>query len=136
MRRAAIRQSTRPHGVVWAARNRGRIGWIGLLALAVLAAVPDWIWAQERELGYAIDISHHTGKITKGDVGCWLNNGVEHIIVRASISEELNDLRGTSRQQLETLWKAMYEDGLNFSVDIYLYVHWPPNVGKIGRAHV
>ncbi|HEX9724085.1 MAG TPA: CARDB domain-containing protein [Vicinamibacteria bacterium] len=125
MPRAGARQSTRPHGVVWKTRNQGRIGLIGLLTLAVLAGVQDWARAQEPE--FAIDISHHTGEITKEDVQCWLDSGVKHIIVRAAISEEINDNRGRSRRQLMALWRAMYEDELDFSVDIYLYVHWTPN---------
>ena len=82
------------------------------------------------ELGDAIDISQGTGEITVDDVRCWVGSGVRHIIVKAAIDEEwsgTNHNRDTSRQQLETLWRAKYEEGLDFSVDIYLYVHWPPN---------
>jgi parallel beta-helix repeat protein len=99
-----------------------------LLALAALAVVPDRAWGLR--LGDAIDIGHHTGEITVEDVRCWVeSHDVRHIIVRVAIAEEARGSnRDTSRQQLETLWRAFYVERLDFSVDIYLYVHWPPNV--------
>ena len=129
MPRAGTRQSTRPQGVVWKTRNQGRIDLIGLLTLAVLAGVQDWARAQEPE--FAIDISHNTEEITVEKVRCWVeSNGVKHIIVRAAIADEENGSnRELSRDHLEKLWEAMYEEELDFSVDIYLYVHWPPNDG-------
>jgi hypothetical protein len=88
------------------------------------------------ELGDAIDISHHTGDIAVSDVRCWIQSGVKHIIVRAGIREEVSGdnsyhTRDRSKQQLKTLWQAKYQEGLEFSVDIFLYVHWPPNVGIV-----
>jgi hypothetical protein len=105
-----------------------RIGLMMLLTLAVLFGVPGGAGAQD--LGEAIDISQGTGNIAVRDVECWVNSGVKHIIVKAAIDEELsgsNHNRDTSIQQLETLWRARYEEGLQFSVDIYLYLHWPNN---------
>ena len=110
--------------------TRARLSLVGLLTLAALVGVRDRVGAQE--LGDAIDISNGTGEITVDDVRCWVeSNGVRHILVKAAIDEEwsgTNHNRDTSRQQLETLWRAKYEEGLDFSVDIYLYVHWPPNL--------
>ena len=78
----------------------------------------------------AIDISHHqTEEIKVENVRCLVeDHEVRHIIVRAAIAdEESGNNLDTSRKQLETLRQAKKE-GLNFSVDLYLYVHWPPNL--------
>ena len=91
--------------------------------------------AEFAELGNAIDISHCTGSIYPEDIRCWVeDSGVEHIVVRVAIKEEVGSscapgeaLRPKSKEQLETLWHAMYKEGLKFSVDIYLWLHWPLN---------
>lgn len=84
-------------------------------------------------LGKSIDISHHAGPITEDQVRCWVEEkGIQHIIVRASIAEEYQGAnREKSKQQLETLWRAMEDEGLNFSVDLYVWLHWPNGIWGI-----
>jgi hypothetical protein len=84
-------------------------------------------------LSKGIDISHYSGPITEDQVRCWVEEkGIQHIIVRASIAEEYQGAnREKSKQQLETLWRAMEKDGLNFSVDLYVWLHWPNGIWDI-----
>lgn len=84
------------------------------------------------ELARAIDISQGTGPITLDDARCFVEDqGRKHIIVKAAIDEEWsgsNHNRDTSKQHLRTLWEAREVEGINVGVDLYLYVHWPPNL--------
>jgi hypothetical protein len=111
-----------------------RVTWRTLLVvvwvLVGLAGLPERVRAALPQ-GYAIDISHCTGEITVDDVACWVDSGVQHIIVRAAIAEEIGGscqsgqpTRPFSIQQLQTLKQAL-DSGIDFTVDIYLYVHWP-----------
>jgi hypothetical protein len=119
----------------------GSTAGTGALALLVFAAlVADPGAARAQALGQGIDISHCTtapgsdpGYINREAVQCWVGSeGVRRIIVRAGIVEEIGSacsagesVRAHSKQHLETLWKALREDGLDFTVDLYVWLHWP-----------
>lgn len=117
-------------------RYESRWKWITRASIALGVFLPLVIVGAPRQLaaqtlGPAIDISQGTGPITLDNVRCWVNSGVKHIIVKAAIDQEYsgtNHNRDTSKQQLETLWRAKYEAKLPITVDLYLYVHWPPNL--------
>ena len=102
-----------------------RLSKLLALSFTALIAFQNGLLAQE----FGIDISQGTGDITLDDVSCWVEGeGVKHVIVKAPIHEEASGFnRERSRQQLETLWRAKYEQGLDFTVDLYVYLHWPNN---------
>lgn len=67
-----------------------------------------------------IDISNWDGEVTADLTACLKQNGIEHVVVRASL--ERPDLQAITRRQLQALTAA----GIATSIYIWMYASWDP----------
>ena len=89
----------------WAAPNRAHSG----------ALDPGEATGPEGTPVFAVDISHWSGELTDGEVGCWYDEGVRHVITGTQNYRVM-------RQQLDQSLAG------GMSVDAYVYLHWNVDV--------
>lgn len=106
--------------------------WLALLSSLVVAAcappAPDAAIEPTASDGdavadetFAVDISLWSGEITDGEVRCWADQGVSHVVVGTQVPR-------ISRQQLDMAIAG------GMTVDLYVYLYWNTNMAAQVQA--